>query len=128
MKKGLIISALSILLIILVSFIAYQVIDNNLKNLLKQDVSEISLNKLDDGKYIGEYQVFPINVKVEVEVENHQIKGIVLLKHDNGQGSSAESIIHSVIVSNSINVDVISGASYSSKVILNAISNALNQK
>jgi len=126
MRKWLILGIVVIGLIGSIAYITYQNIDRNLNNLLKQEIEDISLSRVDDGKYVGE--TFPITVKLEVEIENHKIKNIVILKHENGQGRPAESIIQSVIESNSIDVDVISGASYSSKVILNAISNAINQK
>jgi len=128
MRKWLILGIVVIGLIGSIAYITYQNIDRNLNNLLKQEIEDISLSRVDDGKFVGEFEAFPITVKLEVEIENHKIKNIVILKHENGQGRPAESIIQSVIESNSIDVDVISGASYSSKVILNAISNAINQK
>jgi uncharacterized protein with FMN-binding domain len=47
------------------------------------------------------------------------------VKHVNGQGKPAEVITEKVIETQSLQVDVVSGATYSSKVILKAIENAL---
>ncbi len=38
-----------------------------------------------------EYSIAPIPVKVEISVSNHQITNIVILQHDNGLRSTAES-------------------------------------
>jgi len=128
MKMILRIALIVIVLLISIGFITYKIIDNNLKNLLTREIESIQINEVDDGIYHGEYGVFPVSVELNVEVKDHQIIEIDIIKHDNGQGKPAESIINSVIEQNSIDVDVISGASYSSRTILQAISNALNQK
>ncbi len=128
MKKALWIGLISIILLISVGFIVYKVIDNNLQNLLTQEIESININTKDDGIYNGKYEVFPVSVELNVEVKNHQITDIEIIKHDNGQRKPAETIISTIIEHNSIDVDVVSGASYSSKTILHAVSNALNQK
>lgn len=128
MKMVLRITLIVIVLLISIGFITYKIIDNNLKNLLTLEIKSINITEIDDGIYRGKYEVFPVRVELNVEVKDHQIIEIDILKHDNGQGKPAESIINSVIEQNSIDVDVISGASYSSRTILQAISNALNQK
>lgn len=128
MKKVLRIGLISIILLICVGFIVYKVIDQNLQNLMTQEIESIIITEIDDGIYHGKYEVFPVSVELNVEVKDHQIIKIDIIKHDNGQGKPAETIINTVIEYNSIDVDVVSGASYSSKTILHAISNALNQK
>lgn len=116
-----------VVVIVLVGvFITYKVIDNNLNQLLTKEVDVINLTLIDDGLYPGKASTFPIEVEVLVEVADHKITNIELVKHVNGQGNDAYKIIDRVIQQNSIDVDVISGASYSSHVILNAISDALN--
>jgi uncharacterized protein with FMN-binding domain len=60
-----------------------------------------------------------------VTVKNHTIKKIELLKHKNGQGQGAEIIPDKVMEVQSLKVDSVSGATYSSKVILKAIQDAL---
>lgn len=128
MKKGLKIGLIVIILLLSLGFFTYKIIDNNLRNLLVEDIKNINMNDINDGKYIGAYAVFPISVELIVTVQNHEIIEIEITKHENGQGKAAETIINSVIKFNSIEVDVVSGASYSSQSILHAISNALNQK
>jgi uncharacterized protein with FMN-binding domain len=84
------------------------------------------LSKTNDGVYSGSYKVFPVVAEVKVTVKNHKISNIELVKHENGKGSSAEILPGKVVEAQSLDVDIISGATYSSKVILKAIENALN--
>jgi len=58
-------------------------------------------------------------------VQDHQIKEIELVRHDHGQGSSAEVIPDRILEAQSLEVDIVSGATASSKVILKAVENAL---
>lgn len=90
------------------------------------EIGTIDLQNVDDGRYHGEYAIFPIAVEVEVEVSNHEILSFTIIKHDNGQGQPAEAIIEYVIAQQTLAVEIISGATGSSKVISKAIEVALN--
>lgn len=128
MKKLLRFIMIFLVVIGLVGFVAYKWIDNNFNQLAKSKATDIQLSTVSDGEYKGTSQSFPIDVEVNVTILDHKITKIELIKHVTGQGQSAEEILEDVIKQNSIEVDVISGATYSSKVILNAISNALNRE
>jgi len=91
-------------------------------------IGTLHLAEVSDGSYIGGYDASLINAEVRVEVKNHQIINIELIKHENGKGESAESIIPQVIKAQSIQVDAISGATNSSKVILKSIELALESE
>jgi uncharacterized protein with FMN-binding domain len=88
-------------------------------------ITEPDLSRLSDGDYKGSARNGIVSVKVHVTVADHQIREIQLLRHFNGQGGSAEVITDDVIRAQSLNVDMISGASYSSLVILKAVEDAL---
>lgn len=89
------------------------------------EVQDFDLSSIADGVYNGSYKIFPISVKVQVAVDSHTITRIDLIKHTNGQGAGAEIIIDRVVDAQSLDVDLVSGATYSSKIILKAIENAL---
>lgn len=128
MKKKHIVLCIVLSIILVATFtttLVYKNIDKNLKQLSVMAIQEIDFTKLSDGVYEGSYQVFPVSVEVEVTINNHEIARIDLIKHSNGQGKPAEIITEKVIEAQSLKVDVISGATYSSKVILKAIENAL---
>lgn len=103
-------------------------IQNEQKILAALNIQEIDLTKVADGNYEGSYDSSLIKVKVVVEVNNHKISYIDLVQHENGKGTPAEVIIPEVINTQSLKVDAVTGATSSSKAILKAIENAINQK
>ena len=60
-----------------------------------------------------------------VRVQDHIIKDIEITKHRHDKGAAAEKITEDVIRKQSLQVDVVTGATASSKIILKAIENAL---
>lgn len=98
---------------------------SDLKKLATIEIQDVNLSLIQDGYYEGSYKALPISVEVNVYVKNHEIKDIKILKHINGQGSSAEKITELIIKSQSLEVDAITGATYSSKVIIKAVEDAL---
>ena len=86
---------------------------------------EIHISDISDGVYIGEYDVNFIYAKVEVMVQNGQIKDINILEHRNERGKAAEKVIEKIIEEQKIDVDAVSGATNSSTVIKKAVENAL---
>lgn len=100
-------------------------IETNLVGLKDLSYSNIDISNIKDGIYSGSYKAFPIAAEVKVSVNDHKIEAIELVKHNNGQGAAAEIIPSKVVEAQSLDVDIVSGATYSSKVILKAIENAL---
>lgn len=89
------------------------------------DFSELDLSAVEDGTYTGSEDGFIVKATVEVTVKDHAITKVTILSHQNGQGAPAEVIVDDIVRDNSLNVDVISGATYSSNVIKKAVYNAL---
>ncbi|TYB89642.1 MAG: FMN-binding protein [Kosmotoga sp.] len=118
-----------IIAIIGVSLIGFIVvmrnIESNLEELKALNIQDINISSVPDGKYKGSYSAFPISAEVEVTVSSGEIVDIELIKHDHGKGGAAEAIPEKVVEKQSLKVDVITSATYSSKVILKAIENAL---
>lgn len=101
------------------------IVGNMVRNVQNISVSMPDLLNVQDGNYIGEYSITPLHVKVEVSVSNHRITNITILQHDNGLGSTAESIVNDVMEEQSLEIDAVSGATVSSKCILKAVENAI---
>jgi len=81
-----------------------------------------------DGTYRGNYDLSgtPVNVVLDVTVQNHKISEIGIVKHFCSPiGKKGEKIINKIIDAQNLNVDVISGATASSKAIIKAVENAL---
>jgi len=116
-----------VLLVIIVGFAIYfAVVFSGMEEKLDAIViNQINLENIEDGTYTGEAKAGLIKVVAEVKVSEHMITNIRLIEHDNWQGGPAEAILEDVIDNQSLEVDLISGASSSSKVILKAIENSL---
>ena len=121
---------LLIIFVIIASLIAFGIyminkINQEMEVLTISEIPEINLVQIDDGTYSGSFKSLLIKVQVEVTIQNHVITDIIILEHQNGQGDDADVIIDDVLLEQSINIDFISGATYSSKAILLAIGDAL---
>jgi uncharacterized protein with FMN-binding domain len=86
------------------------------------------LKAIADGEYIGEYKCGFVRAKVNIVIRNHSIVSFAILEHDNGRGAEAEQIADRVVQAQSLEVDAVSGATISSKVILKAGEKALSSK
>ncbi len=88
-------------------------------------IENLDLSEIEDGSYLGAYDATFIKVEIKVDVEDHKIIDIDLIEHENGKGQPAEAIIPKVLEVQSLQVDTVTGATNSSKVILKAIEIAL---
>lgn len=124
-NKKIVIASIIIIVLLFAVFGAKEYIEANLEGLAEQSITNIDISMIKDGTYEGSHRAFPVAAEVKVVVASGKITAIELVKHNNGQGTDAEIISDKVIETQSLAVDVVSGATYSSKVILKAIENAL---
>lgn len=124
MKKGLWIILGIVVVLGCIVFVLFQ---KQIQDVEDLKYSNIVMNDVDDGNYEGDVETMLIKVKVNVTVNDHRIQQIDILKHDNGFGAPAEDMIESMIQNNDYQVDIISGATYSSEVIKNAVNQALQK-
>ncbi|MEN1759948.1 FMN-binding protein [Anoxynatronum sibiricum] len=125
-KKGLIIG------ILLIVFLASGVIWGERWFQLRQyrqevaaiELTGVDLKTLEDGIYEGEKTITWISATARVTVENHRITGLEF-SHQHDRGEAANVIPGQVMAFQTTQVDLVSGATNSSKVILQAIETAL---
>jgi uncharacterized protein with FMN-binding domain len=122
---------LKIIGIILVSFIvvsvAVGIIASKAIKVPVFDIHTVDIQKVEDGTYEGEYKTTMVKAIVKVSVKNKVITELDIVKHDCGLGKKAEKITSNVLKAQSLQVDTISGATLSSRVILKATQNALDK-
>ncbi|PIS30393.1 MAG: FMN-binding protein [Candidatus Marinimicrobia bacterium CG08_land_8_20_14_0_20_45_22] len=116
-----------ILAILTLSLTGCKKLDNFRKQIALIEIENIDLSQVKDGEYAGDYNTTFLKVSVLVKVKDHRIESIDLVKHENGRGKKAEVIPSLVVEKQSLKVDTISGATYSSLVILEAIELALKK-
>ncbi len=90
------------------------------------EIKGIDIASKADGVYHGSYEINPVYVELNVTVKDKKITDITILKHNNGIGFRAEKpVIKDIIDKQSNQVDMVSGASVSSKAIMGAVWDAL---
>ena len=87
-------------------------------------------NAYKDGTYTGSGQGFGGAIEVQVTLENDSITDIQVTSapgEDSAYLSQAEGVINSIISAQSTDVDTVSGATFSSTGIINAVNDALGK-
>lgn len=129
-RTGFIILFTVVLIIAICALIGKIVISRSEKQLallLDTPIPLIDTSSISDGTYTGSKSVFPIKAETAVTISNGIITNIEILKHRSGQGQPAEAITERIIKSQSLSVEAVTGATYSSRVILFAVAEALQQ-
>ena len=112
--------------IIILSFIGIILV--KMKKQLEQiDTSTVDISQVADGIYMGESETELVKVAVNVTVKDGKIENIDISKQECGKGKPAERIIESIIQKNNVEVDAVSGATVSSRVIQDAVRTALRK-
>lgn len=109
-KRGLWIIAILIVLCLVGGSIYLIKVWNYQKTVKSLAYSDIAIEDIENGIYIGECNVDFIYAKVAVTVENGAITQIDILEHKNERGTPAEKIIDNILQQQSIDVDAVSGA------------------
>ncbi|MGG7098197.1 FMN-binding protein [Clostridium sardiniense] len=108
------------------------ILDKNGINEDENKNNNVSLkeHKFKDGEYIGEAKGFNGNVKVKIIIKNGTLVNIEIIKHNDDVDffNKANGVILKILKNqNTDGVDTISGATYSSKGIINAVNKALKE-
>ena len=97
----------------------------------KDDLNKIKNDKdLADGIYIGEGEGFRGTIKIEVEIKNGEITSIdVISNNDDAKwfNRAYDIIASNVLETQDTEIDIVSGATYSSKGIKDAVNDALDK-
>lgn len=91
--------------------------------------SALDVSSLSDGTYQGEGEGFRGTTSVSVTVENGRISDITVISYEDDEQffqRAADSIIRDIVDTQSLDVSCVSGATFSSNGILEAVASALN--
>jgi uncharacterized protein with FMN-binding domain len=134
MKKGVIIAIAVVIVLVILAIVVFnyasKYLDKVSEEMIELEINTVEfdekLKTIDDGVYVGEYFIEDLlGAKVEVTIEDHNITKVEILQHKHGKGEDAEVITEDIVENQSIGIDVITGATYSSKFILKATENAI---
>ncbi len=98
--------------------------DANIKAIV---IESVDLSKVADGTFEGDYDAGAIYAKVKVQVKSGKITRIDIVEHKNGKGAPAEVLADQIVNQQSMEVDDVSGATGSSRVIKKAVETALKK-
>lgn len=88
----------------------------------------INPQELTDGIYQGEFKHGLNKARVEATIRNQRIVKITILQHKAWKGKKVDTIIpERIIAGQSTRVDAVSGATNSSRVIMNAVQMAIEK-
>jgi uncharacterized protein with FMN-binding domain len=124
-KRYAVIICISVVLIVVAVLVVRGALQRIASQAANLEISMVNLSEISNGTYLGEYSSGPVLVQVSVEINNHQIESVHILKHEKGLGGKAEAIVDEIVRSQSLEVDCVSGATVSSMCILKAVEDAL---
>lgn len=91
-------------------------------------ITDIDVSRIPDGTYTGSYNKGRFSYKVEVVIKNNRIESVNILdKPIVSLEDIPKKVIDRVLERQSLNVDVVTGATATSKAILKAIENAISK-
>lgn len=91
-------------------------------------VQNVDLKQVADGEYRGSCDIGILAARVRVAVRDHRIVDLELVEHRHNRGAAANAVADAIFVEQRIDVDAVTGATNSSKVIQEAVYNALTGK
>lgn len=128
MKKGLIIAVIVFVVLIAVAVSGVLLIRSGIEEGSKLVINDIDLSAVKDGTYIGKYEAGRWTNEVSVTVKDHKIISIDIIKDVLiSKPEVSEDLTAKVIERQNTNVDIVSGATVTSKAYLKAIENALSE-
>lgn len=126
MKKFLKVVLIVIILFVLISGGVLFFLSRGLKAGSQLVTNELNLLLIDDGVYRGKYEGGRWSNEVDVEIKNHKINKITIINDVMfSKPDVIEELFTRVIDNQSVNVDVVSGATVTSKAYLKSIEHAL---
>ena len=92
-------------------------------------INHVDLAQVKDRTYPGTFTYGGFTYEVMVTVVNHGIKNITITKNRNtSHAQKAEGVMSRIMEQQKNDVDVVSGATTTSKALLKAVENALEEK
>lgn len=115
-------------IILLISIMMF-ILMNGMDTAQALELNQINLSQVEDGKYVGTYDTTRWTNSVEVTVINHKITEVIIVKDVMiALEGLSDRLFKKVIDNQSIDVDIETGATITSKAYLKAIENALGER
>lgn len=127
MKPALLIGVPVVLLLGAVGWFSFR-FNKMRKVMLNAPRATVDLSGLADGDYEGKFGDFLVAAHVRVRVADHRITAIEVIDQRCGPGYEARATLDRIIAAQSPDVDVVAGATGSSRCLMAAVYKALNPR
>ncbi|MBN2879955.1 MAG: FMN-binding protein [Clostridia bacterium] len=123
---------LKVVLFVFLGFIALFIVAGlfglkGVKEARELDINSVDLSQVDDGVYTGAYENGRFSCKVEATVKDHEITDVKLINYGNdGQQAVVNEVLDTVVSSQKVDIDTVSGATATTNSVLKAVENAFN--
>ena len=126
MKKILKVTVSISILLFLIAIVGVVFITRGLKSGINLVVNDVNLSSLSDGMYNGKYNAGRWSNEMNITIKEHKIIKIDVVKDVFfSKPEVTKALLSKVLEKQNTNVDVISGATVTSKAYLKAIENSL---
>ena len=125
-KRSKVILSIFVVIVVLLGSM-FLMVTNGLNEAVNVPIDGIDLSDVKDGDYIGNYDFKRWSTSVDVQVNDHKITSIDVVDNVamSGVTNCADEVIKRVIEAQDTKVDVVTGATATSKSYLKAIEDAL---
>ena len=93
-----------------------------------ESIEPVDLSALPDGTYHGEFRDFLVRVEVAVEIVQGTIREVRILRQDSGPGYDAPEMPDRIVAAQNPRVDVVAGATGSSKAVMTAVYREISRR
>lgn len=112
-----------IMLMFFIAFVRLSVIFDDLEEIV---VTTPDLQAVNDGTYLGHYEVFPLSVDIHVTVSNHQFETVLIEHHSLFFDMSAVTMMDDIVLNQQLPNAFTDDNAYSEKILLLAIIDAID--
>ncbi|MCR4425958.1 MAG: FMN-binding protein [Firmicutes bacterium] len=126
-RRKILIALGAILAVFGAGFSVYMVaVGGKLREVREIQIADVDLTGVPDGVYDGSFSYLSSRIAVKVTIKNHRIYAITMTEPGKTKyGRLAEGVIPRILEAQTPNVDVVSGATTTSKAIQKAVENAI---
>ncbi|MGI6358424.1 MAG: FMN-binding protein [Bacillota bacterium] len=125
MKKKILLGLGLLLAVMIVSTVTARM--SEIGELTRLAIDHIDLANVADGIYESNFGREVLSARLQVTVSNGQIAAISILEPGQGLGKAGQAMIDSILEKQSLQVDVVTGATATSKLMLKTVEEALRQ-
>jgi len=127
MKKRVKIAIISLLVLVVPTIIYFTFFSSNgLADLKAVEINVLQLETIEDGTYKGLYEYNDnVYASVEVTILNHEITIIDVIENTSSKADLVIEIPIEIIDAQSLQIDDVTGATISSRIVILAVQNAL---